>query len=395
MSADDDITRQKRPAGASEGDGLALFTDLYQLTMLQAYFEERMTERAVFSLFVRRLPPRRNFLIACGLNAVLDYLENLRFTQQDLAYLDSLEIFSDRFLTWLADFRFTGDVHAVREGTPIFANEPILEVEAPLPEAQLIETFVMNQVQLQAMLASKAHRVVTAARGRSVIDFGARRMHGTDAALNAARAFWIAGVNATSNVLAGKRFGIPVAGTLAHSYIQAHGDEAAAFRAFANLYPDTVLLVDTYDTLAGVQKVIELAKRLGEYFKVRAVRLDSGDLLDLSLQARAALDQAGLHNIQIIASGSLDEYEIDALVLFRCSSRRIRRWHRHGSLSRRSLPRYRLQAHVLRGRRTGQAVGQQTRPPRSQAGVSQLRERTRNRRHHRTSGRGPAGSPAA
>ena len=314
MSVDDDITKQKRPAGASEGDGLALFTDLYQLTMLQAYFEERMTERAVFSLFVRRLPPRRNFLIACGLNAVLDYLENLRFTQQDLAYLDSLEIFSDRFLAWLTDFRFTGDIHATREGTPVFANEPILEVEAPLPEAQLIETFVMNQVQLQTMLASKAHRVVTAARGRSVIDFGARRIHGTDAAVNAARAFWIAGVNATSNVLAGQRFGIPVAGTLAHSYIQAHGDEAAAFRAFANLYPDTVLLVDTYDTLAGVQKVIELAKRLGEYFKVRAVRLDSGDLLDLSLQARAALDQAGLHNIQIIASGSLDEYEIDALL---------------------------------------------------------------------------------
>ena len=314
MSPDDDITRQERPADASAGNGLALFTDLYQLTMLQAYFEERMTERAVFSLFVRRLPRRRNFLIACGLDIVLDYLENLRFTQQDLAYLDSLGMFSDRFLAWLADFRFTGDVHAVREGTPIFANEPILEVEAPLPEAQLIETFVMNQVQLQTMLASKANRVVTAARGRSVIDFGARRMHGTDAALNAARAFWIAGVNATSNVLAGKRFGIPVAGTLAHSYIQAHGDEAAAFLAFAKLYPDTVLLIDTYDTLAGVQKVIDLAKRLGEYFKVRAVRLDSGDLLDLSLQARAALDQAGLHNIQIIASGSLDEYEIDALL---------------------------------------------------------------------------------
>ena len=314
MSADDEITRQERPAEASVGGGLALFTDLYQLTMLQAYFEERMTERAVFSLFVRRLPPRRNFLIACGLDPVLDYLESLRFTQQDLTYLDSLEIFSDRFLAWLADFRFTGDVHAVREGTPIFANEPILEVEAPLPEAQLIETFVMNQVQLQTMLASKAHRVVTAARGRSVIDFGARRMHGTDAALNAARAFWIAGVNATSNVLAGQRFGIPVAGTLAHSYIQAHGDEAAAFLAFANLYPDTVLLVDTYDTLTGVQKIIELAKRLGDDFRVRAIRLDSGDLLDLSLQARAALDQAGLHNIQIIASGSLDEYEIDALL---------------------------------------------------------------------------------
>ena len=314
MSPDDDITRQERPAEATAGEGLALFTDLYQLTMLQAYFEERMTERAVFSLFVRRLPPRRNFLIACGLNAVLDYLENLRFTQQDLAYLDSLEIFSDRFLAWLADLRFTGDVHAVREGTPVFANEPILEVDAPLPEAQLIETYVMNQVQLQTMLASKAHRVVTAARGRSVIDFGARRMHGTDAALNAARAFWIAGVNATSNVLAGKRFGIPVAGTLAHSYIQAHGDETAAFRNFANLYPDTVLLIDTYDTFAGVQKVIELAKRLGEDFRVRAVRLDSGDLLDLSIRVSDTLDQAGLDCVQIIASGSLDEYEIDTLL---------------------------------------------------------------------------------
>ena len=294
MSADDEITRQERPAEASVGGGLALFTDLYQLTMLQAYFEERMTERAVFSLFVRRLPPRRNFLIACGLDPVLDYLESLRFTQQDLNYLDSLEIFSDRFLAWLTDFRFTGDIHAMREGTPVLANEPILEVEAPLPEAQLIETFVMNQVQLQTMLASKAHRVVTAARGRSVIDFGARRMHGTDAALNSARAFWIAGVNATSNVLAGKQFGIPVAGTLAHSYIQAHGDEAAAFLAFAKLYPDTVLLVDTYDTLTGVDKVVELAKQLGDDFKVRAVRLDSGDLLDLSLRVRDALDQAGL-----------------------------------------------------------------------------------------------------
>ena len=311
MSADDDITKQRSPAGA---DGLALFTDLYQLTMLQAYFEERMMERAVFSLFVRRLPPNRNFLVACGLDPVLDYLEALRFTRQDLDYLDTLKIFSNRFLAWLADFRFTGDVHAVREGTPIFANEPILEVEASLPEAQLIETFVLNQVQLQTMLASKARRVVTAARGRTVIDFGARRMHGTNAALNAARAFRIAGVNATSNVLAGKRYGIPVAGTLAHSYIQAHGNEANAFRAFADLYPDTVLLIDTYDTLSGVEKVIGLAKELGEDFKVRAVRLDSGDLLDLSLRVRAALDQAGLSRVQIFASSSLDEYEIDKLI---------------------------------------------------------------------------------
>ena len=311
MPADDDITCEESPTA---GSSLALFTDLYQLTMLQAYFEERMTERAVFSLFVRRLPPNRNFLMACGLDTVLDYLETLRFTESDLAYLCSLGMFSDRFLAWLSDFRFTGDIHAMREGTPVFANEPILEVEASLPEAQLIETFVMNQVQLQTMLASKAHRVVTAARGCSVIDFGARRMHGTDAAVNAARAFWIAGVNATSNVLAGKRFGISVAGTMAHSYIQAHGNEAAAFRAFANLYPDTVLLVDTYDTLTGVQKIIDLANQLGEDFKIRAVRLDSGDLLDLSFQVRDALDQAGLDRVQIIASGSLDEYEIDALL---------------------------------------------------------------------------------
>ena len=311
MSANDGIAEAQSPSG---DDGLALFTDLYQLTMLQAYFEERMTEPAVFSLFVRRLPRNRNFLVACGLDIVLDYLESLRFTRQELDYLDTLGMFSDRFLSWLADFRFTGDVHAVREGTPIFANEPILEVEAPLPEAQLIETYAMNQIQLQTMLASKAHRVVTAARGRTVIDFGARRMHGTDAALNAARAFRIAGVNATSNVLAGKRFGIPVAGTLAHSYIQAHGDESAAFRAFADLYADTVLLIDTYDTLAGVEKVITLANELGEDFKVRAVRLDSGDLLDLSRRVRDSLDQAGLHSVQIIASSSLDEYEIDKLV---------------------------------------------------------------------------------
>ena len=314
MTTDEEIARQECASEPSAHNNLALFTDLYQLTMLQAYFEERMTERAVFSLFVRRLPPNRNFLIACGLDTVLDYLESLRFTQQDLSYLDTLKIFSDRFLSWLADLRFTGDVHAVREGTPIFANEPIIEVEAPLPEAQLIETYVMNQVQLQTMLASKANRVVTAARGRSVIDFGARRMHGTEAAVKAARAFWIAGVNATSNVLAGKRFRIPVAGTLAHSYIQAHGDESAAFRAFANLYPDTVLLIDTYDTLAGVEKVIELDKKLRDDFKVRAVRLDSGDLLDLSQRVRIALDDAGLNHVQIIASSSLDEYEIDRLI---------------------------------------------------------------------------------
>ncbi len=293
---------------------LALFTDLYELTMLQAYFAEGMTGEAVFSLFVRRLPSRRNFLLACGLEEVLDYLETLRFTDEDLDYLKSLKTFSDDFLDRLRSFRFGGDVYAVPEGTPVFANEPILEVVAPLPQAQLIETFVMNQVHLQTLLASKAHRVVAAAQGRPVIDFGARRMHGIDAALNAARAFHIAGVAATSNVLAGKRWGLKVSGTMAHSYIQAHDRESDAFEAFVRLYPDTVLLVDTYDTLDGVQKVIDLAKRLGKAFRVNAVRLDSGNLVDLSQKARRMLNHAGLERVGIFVSGGLDEDKVARLL---------------------------------------------------------------------------------
>ena len=314
MCANDGIAEEKSPSG---DDGLALFTDLYQLTMPQAYFEEGMTERAVFSLFVRRLPRNRSFLIACGLDTILDYLETLRFTQHDLAYLDTLSMFSDRFLSWLADFRFTGDVYAVREGTPVFANEPILEVEATLPEAQLIETFVLNQVQLQTMLASKAHRVVTAARAvRSLTSARAGCTGPTPPSMPPAPSR-IAGINATSNVLAGKRFGIPIAGTLAHSYIQAHGDESAAFRAFADLYPDTVLLIDTYDTLAGAEKVIELAKgtrrRLQGKGSTPRFRRPPRPLA--ASTRRALLDQAGLpHSMQIIASSSLDEYEIDRLI---------------------------------------------------------------------------------
>lgn len=294
--------------------GLALFTDFYELTMLQAYFEEKMTEEAVFNLFVRRLPSRRNFLLACGLDTVLDYLESLRFCDDDLSYLVSLGKFTDRFLSWLRDFRFTGDVWAVPEGTPVFANEPMLEVMAPMPQAQIVETFVMNQIHVQTVLATKAQRVVTAANSQPVVDFGSRRMHGMDAALKGARAFFIGGVAATSNVLAGKRFGIPVAGTMAHSYIQAHQDEASAFRAFAKLYPGTILLVDTYDTLAGVRKVCELANTLGEEFKINAVRLDSGDLLALSKETRRLLDDAGLEKVEIFASGGLDENKVAALL---------------------------------------------------------------------------------
>lgn len=293
---------------------LALFTDLYELTMAQAYFEEGMIEDAVFSLFVRRLPQRRNYLLACGLDTVLDYLQNLRFHDEDLAYLASLGKFSDHFLDQLREFFFSGAVFAVPEGTPVFANEPILEIVAPLQQAQIVETFVMNQIHLQTVLISKAQRVVTAAEGRPVIDFGQRRMHGIDAALKAARAFYIGGVTATSNVLAGKEYGVPVAGTMAHSYIQAHEDEAAAFRAFARLYPKTVLLVDTYDTLEGVRRVIDLSRALGRDFKISAVRLDSGDLLALSRETRMLLDQAGLARVKIFASGGLDEDTIGQLV---------------------------------------------------------------------------------
>lgn len=298
----------------SGGDAFALFTDFYELTMMQSYIEEDLTANAVFSLFVRRLPPRRNFLLACGLDAVLDYLEQLRFSASDLAYLAALGRFSERFLAWLSDFRFTGEVWAVAEGTPVFANEPLLEIVAPLPQAQLIETFVMNQMHLQTLLASKAQRVINAAAGRPVLDFASRRMHGLDSAIKGARAFYIGGVSATSNVLAGKVYGVPVAGTMAHSYIQAHDSEAQAFSAFVHLYPDTVLLVDTYDTLAGVRKVIELAKDLGAEFRVKALRLDSGDLSTLSQQTRRLLDQAGLQAVDIFLSGGLDEERIAAML---------------------------------------------------------------------------------
>jgi nicotinate phosphoribosyltransferase len=298
----------------AEAHNLALFTDLYELTMLRAYVEQEMDAPATFSLFVRRLPERRNYLLACGLDDVLRYFEELRFTAEDLDYLASLGQFSDRFLSWLEDFRFTGDVFAVPEGTPVFANEPILEITAPIAQAQLVETYVMNQVHLQTVLASKAARVVSAAEGRAVVDFGPRRMHGIDAALKAARAFHIAGVAATSNVLAGRIYGVPVSGTMAHSYVQAAEDEMAAFRNFTRLYPETVLLVDTYDTLDGVRHVVDLARELGDDFKVRAVRLDSGDLVDLSFRARAILDEAGLDRVAIFASGSLDEDAVAKIV---------------------------------------------------------------------------------
>lgn len=293
---------------------VALFTDLYELTMMQAYHAEGMTDEAIFSLFVRRLPRTRNYLLACGIGAAVDYLERLCFSDQDIDCIASLGQFNDDFLSWLRSFRFTGTVRAVAEGMPVFANEPILEIRAPIAEAQVVETFVMNQINVATILATKASRMVVAAEGRPVVDFAPRRMHGTDAAIKGAHAFAVAGIQATSNVLAGMIHGVPVTGTMAHSFIQAHDSEMDAFRAFNRLYPGTVLLVDTYDTLAGVRKVVTLAKELGEAAKVRAIRLDSGDLHALSVAARKILDEGGLGHVNIFASGGLDEHIIADLI---------------------------------------------------------------------------------
>jgi nicotinate phosphoribosyltransferase len=292
----------------------ALLTDLYQLTMMQAYFVEDMRDTAVFDLFVRRLPEQRKYLIAAGLQAALEYLATLEFSPADLDYLDSLGRFRNDFLDYLAGFRFAGNVYAVPEGTVVFADEPLLEVIAPLPQAQVVESFILNQVHFQTLIASKAARVVHAAGGRTVVDFGLRRYHGIDAGMQAARAAWLAGADATSNVQAGKAWGIPVSGTMAHSYVLAHDSEEEAFARFAELYPDTVLLVDTYDTSEGVRKVVELARRLGERFRVSAIRLDSGEIGALARDAREVLDRAGLERVQLFVSGDLDEYRITDLL---------------------------------------------------------------------------------
>src|SRR5918999_5157749 len=234
----------------------ALFTDLYELTILQAYYAEGMTAPATFELFFRQLPENRSYVMAAGLDDVLSYIENLRFTDDDLTWLGALGLFSDSLIEQLRGFRFTGDVYAVPEGTIVFENEPVLQVIAPLPEAQLIETYALNQTHLQSVCATKAARIVTAAQGRTVVvDFGSRRSHGTDAALKVARTSYMAGGARTPNVLASRVYNIPAYGTMAHSYVQAHADERAAFRVFAREFPATTLLVDTYDTLEGVRRV--------------------------------------------------------------------------------------------------------------------------------------------
>jgi nicotinate phosphoribosyltransferase len=286
-----------------------LLTDLYQLNMIQAYLEHGKTDTAVFEFFVRRLPRERGFLLAAGLEQVLDFLENLRFSSEELAWLEESGRFGKDLLDHLARLRFTGDVHAMPEGTVFFANEPILRVTAPLPEAQLVETRLINILHFQSLIAAKAARMVLAAPGKLLVDFGLRRAHGAEAGLFVARASYIAGFAGTATMLAGKTFAIPIYGTMAHSFVQAFDSEQAAFEAFARSRPDNlVLLVDTYDTEEGARKVVSLAPRLAAAgIAVSGVRLDSGDLIALSKSVRRILDDGGLQRATIFASGGIDE----------------------------------------------------------------------------------------
>jgi nicotinate phosphoribosyltransferase len=292
-----------------------LLTDLYQLNMMQAYLDRGETGTAVFEFFSRTLPPRRGFLLAAGLEQALDYLENLRFAAADLDWLQGTGRFKQNLLDYLRDFRFDGDVHAMPEGTAFFANEPILRVTAPMPAAQFVETRLINILHFQSLIAAKAARCALAAPGKLLVDFGLRRAHGAEAGLLAARASFIAGFAGTATVLAGQKFGLPLYGTMAHSFIESFDDEAAAFESFARSRPDNlVLLLDTYDTEAAARKVVALAPKLkAAGITIGAVRLDSGDLVALATGVRRILDAGGLADVTIFASGGLDE---DALADF-------------------------------------------------------------------------------
>ncbi len=293
----------------------ALLTDLYQLNMLAAYLDHGLTDTAVFELFVRKLPPHRGFLMAAGLEQAVDYLESLAFTEDDIRRLRRLGGFPERLLGFLGELRFTGDLDALPEGTVFFPDEPVLRVAAPLPQAQLVETRLINLVHFQTVVASKAARLVLAAQGKPLIDFGLRRAHGAEAGLLAARASYVAGFAGTATLAAGIDFGIPVKGTMAHSFIQAHDDETAAFENFARSRPrDLVLLIDTYDTERAAERVVKLAPKLArDGIAISGVRIDSGDLGEQARRVRAILDRGGLRHVTIVASGGLDEDQILAL----------------------------------------------------------------------------------
>src|SRR5690349_21877111 len=296
----------------SGGSFSGLLTDLYELTMAAGYVQNRFQARATFELFVRSLPRRRNYLVAAGLEQALDFLENVRFSSEDISYLRGLPFFrhvhSD-FFDYLAQFEFAGDVWALPEGTIFFPGEPLVRVTAPIPGAQLVETSILSILHFQTLIASKASRVTTAAAGCPVVEFGSRRAHGMEAGVLAARAAFIGGCEGTSNTYAGRRFGIPVYGTQAHSWIMAHDDEAEAFRDFLDVFPEqSTLLVDTYDVHAAIEKIIALGR------KPSGVRLDSGDVLADSQWVRQRLDSAGWDDVKIFASGELDEERIETLL---------------------------------------------------------------------------------
>ena len=293
-------------------DRVELLTDLYELTMAASYFENGMADPSTFSLFIRKYPPDRSYFVAAGLEDFLDYLVDFRISEDDLAYLDDTGLFSRDFLEYLKTVRFTGSVHALGEGEIFFQDEPILEVTAPIIEAQIVETFAINTMNFQSVIATKAARCVQAAAGRRLVDFSLRRTHGIDAGLKVARSSYIAGFAATSNVLAGKLYDIPISGTMAHSYVSSFGNELDAFRAFARSFPDkTVLLIDTYDTIAGAHKAVVVGHEMAmEGHKLVGVRLDSGDIASLSKQVREILDDAALSEVEIFASSSFDEYKI-------------------------------------------------------------------------------------
>lgn len=289
----------------------ALETDLYQLTMAAAYIETGRNDESVFELFVRSLPPDRGYLIAAGLEQAVEYLETVRFTDDDIAHLRTLTVaakWSARVFDALRDLRFDGDLWAMPEGTPFFPDEPVLAVRASAATAQIVETYLLATINFQSMVATKAARVVDAAQGRAVFDFGTRRAHGPQAGLLAARAAYLAGCAGTSNVEAGRRFGIPAVGTMAHAWVMAHENESEAFEKFVDIHPDATLLIDTYDTIEGARRAARLGSRL------KAVRLDSGDLAELSHQVRGILDASGCRAAQIVASGDLNEYKIASLL---------------------------------------------------------------------------------
>jgi nicotinate phosphoribosyltransferase len=286
-----------------------LTTDLYELNMVQAYLDRAENNEAVFEFFVRKLPPRRGFLLAAGLEDALGYLETIKFSQAEIAWLKSTGRFRDNLIDYLKGFRFTGDVHAIPEGTVCFPPEPLLRITAPLPQAQLVESRLINILHFQTLIASKAARMVLAAPGKALSDFGLRTAHGAEAGLYSARASYIAGFAGAANVLAGARYGIPVVGTMAHSYVQVHDNEQQAFEDFARARPEgVVLLIDTYDTEAGARKVIELYPKLKkDGIAIRGVRIDSGDLIAMSRKVRRIFDEGGLKDVIILVSGGVNE----------------------------------------------------------------------------------------